>query len=85
MDQAKEYSKKPLQGVYGEITDKGIGAKNVLFEFNPGKCMLPDFFENYLENIWNMPVRKDDIWLVSYPRTGKWLTFLFINLLNTPF
>lgn len=71
MDPMKQYSKKPLQGVYGDITDNVIGSKNTLYEFNPGKCLLPEFFEDYLEKIWNLPIRDDDVWLVSYPRTGK--------------
>lgn len=71
MHSTAEYSKKPLEGIYADITDGGIGSKSVLYEFNPGKCLLPEFFENYLEKIWNMPIKDNDVWLVSYPRTGE--------------
>lgn len=65
------YTKKPLEGEFGEITDKTLGIKHALYEFNPGSCLLPGFFDMYLEPILNTPVREDDVWLVSYPRTGK--------------
>ncbi|CAH1105251.1 unnamed protein product [Psylliodes chrysocephalus] len=64
-------SKKPLEGKWGEITDRHLGIKNALWEFNPGKCLLPSFFENYMQPILDAPIRKDDIWLISFPRTGS--------------
>ncbi|CAG9841095.1 unnamed protein product [Diabrotica balteata] len=65
----KVITKKPLEGKCGEITDEHLGIKHALWEFNPGKCMLPAFFENYVPQILSAPVRKDDVWLISYPRT----------------
>ncbi|KAJ8982716.1 hypothetical protein NQ317_019507 [Molorchus minor] len=62
---------KPLEGVYGEITDKGLGIKNALYEFNPGKSLLPRAYENIAQKILDAPVREDDTWLVSFPRTGS--------------
>lgn len=65
------FTKKPLENKFGKITDKGLRVQNALYEFNPGKCLLPGFFDHYIQQIWDAPVRKDDVWLVSYPRTGK--------------
>ncbi|KAG5866098.1 hypothetical protein JTB14_015931 [Gonioctena quinquepunctata] len=64
-------SKKPLDEKFRKITDAGLGAENALVEFNPGRCILPPFFENYASQILDAPVREDDVWLVSYPRTGS--------------
>ncbi|CAG9859342.1 unnamed protein product [Phyllotreta striolata] len=64
-------SKRPLEGKWGEITDFHLGVKHALWEFNPGRCYLPGFFENYAQQILDAPVREDDVWLISYPRTGS--------------
>ncbi|XP_028136794.1 sulfotransferase 1 family member D1-like [Diabrotica virgifera virgifera] len=78
----KVITKKPLEGKCGEITDKHLGIKHALWEFNPGKCLLPAFFENYAPQILSAPVRKDDVWLISYPRTGSTWCQEMIWLLN---
>ncbi|XP_066248129.1 luciferin sulfotransferase-like [Euwallacea similis] len=36
-----------------------------------GHCLLPVDYSKFAERIWKAPVRKDDVWLVSYPRTGS--------------
>uniref|UniRef100_A0A023F9A7 Putative sulfotransferase n=1 Tax=Triatoma infestans TaxID=30076 RepID=A0A023F9A7_TRIIF len=42
-----------------------------LIEVNPGKVYLPTKFKEIGERIYNMEVREDDVWVVSYPRTGS--------------
>ncbi|CAG9759670.1 unnamed protein product [Ceutorhynchus assimilis] len=36
-----------------------------------GKCLLPPYFDNFHQKILDASVREDDIWLVSFPRTGS--------------
>ena len=50
---------------------------NSLIEVNPGRVFLPHKFAEIAESILNLPIYSDDVWLVSYPRTG---THYFPNL-----
>lgn len=54
-----------------EIVDKAFGCKRGLIEFNPGQCLLPPYHERIAQQIADAPVREDDVWLISYPRTGS--------------
>lgn len=42
-----------------------------LIEVNPGKVLLPPKFKDVAQRILDLEVRPDDVWLVSYPRTGN--------------
>ncbi|KAJ8960057.1 hypothetical protein NQ318_009498 [Aromia moschata] len=64
-------TRKPLEGVYGDITDKALGVKHALYEFSPGKSLLPLQYELIAQKILDAPVREDDVWLISFPRTGS--------------
>lgn len=62
---------EPLQGPFGEKADRYFGIKGSLVEVTPSKCLLPPKFESLAQQILDAPVRKDDVWLLSYPRTGE--------------
>lgn len=34
-------------------------------------CILSPTFHELQEKIYNMEVREDDVWIMSYPKTGK--------------
>lgn len=69
-----------LEDVFAKRLDDLFGLKDCLIEVNPGKCILPPKYKDLGERILNMEVRPDDVWLVSYPRTGKNVfTFLVIR------
>ena len=34
---------------------------------------LPPFCRGKMQDVASFPVRKDDVWIVSYPRAGRWL------------
>jgi hypothetical protein len=53
-----------------------------LIEINPGRILMPPRFKEVAQRIVNMEVRPDDIWLISYPRTGKLKTATFACKLN---
>lgn len=60
-----------LQGEEAEKLDELFGIKNCLIEVNPGKVLLPPEYKDCGERIHNLEIREDDVWLVSYPRSGK--------------
>jgi hypothetical protein len=41
---------------------------------NPLNVVMPHKFKEFAEEIWNFEVRKDDIWIVTYPKCGTTLT-----------
>lgn len=45
--------------------------EEVFVEVNPGGVVLPKKFCEMSESILTLPVRKDDVWILSYPRTGS--------------
>jgi len=60
-----------IQGEEAEKLDDLFGMKDCLIEVNPGRVLLPPQYQEIGDKIVNMKVRTDDVWLVSYPRTGK--------------
>lgn len=51
--------------------DELFPVQNCFIEVNPGKVYLPRKFADIGESIKDLPVYDDDVWLVSYPRTGS--------------
>ncbi|XP_050304366.1 uncharacterized protein LOC126741932 [Anthonomus grandis grandis] len=51
-----------------------------------GKCLLPPYFSEIQQKIFDFSVREDDVWLISFPRTGStWcqeMIWLIQNNLN---
>lgn len=35
-------------------------------------CILTKGYKSHAERIHNLDVREDDIWVVTFPRAGKW-------------
>ena len=60
-----------LEGQDARKLDQMFNRKNCLIEVNPGRVLLPPEYEELAEKIRDMKVRADDVWLTSYPRTGK--------------
>jgi len=60
-----------LEDKFAKRLDDLFGVKGCLIEVNPGKCILPPKYKDLGQRIKNMEVRPDDVWLVSYPRTGN--------------
>lgn len=64
-------SYEPLDPEVAERIDNLFGHKNCLIEVNPGKVLMPPRYEEIGDRIRSLDVRPDDVWVVSYPRTGK--------------
>lgn len=59
-----------LEEEFRKRLDELFGVENCLIEVNPGKVLLPPKYQEIGERIFNLKVKDDDLWLVSYPRTG---------------
>lgn len=68
-------SVKPVEAAYAEKLDKIFGKKDSLVEYNPGRCLLPTTFEDVAQKVLDADVREDDLWFISFPRTGLFDTF----------
>lgn len=67
---ALSYTVKPLEDEVGNSIDECFGAKNCLLQYGVGKCLLPPYYEAIAQDILDAEVRKDDVWVLSYPKTG---------------
>ncbi|XP_037025040.1 luciferin sulfotransferase-like [Bradysia coprophila] len=61
------------------IKPGSFSAKNQL---NNPECVLAARFQQYLPYIFNYDVRSDDIWIVTYPRSGTTWTQEMVWLIN---
>lgn len=65
------FTRTPLTGKYAKKLDEIFGVPNSFYEYNPGKFVMPPFFMEITQKILDSEVREDDVWLISYPRTGN--------------
>lgn len=64
------YEVKKISGQYADMLDKSFGVKDSLFEFGSSGCLLPLWHQSFAQRIIDAEVREDDVWLISYPKTG---------------
>lgn len=69
-----------LEDKFAKRLDDLFGVKDCLIEVNPGKCILPPKYKDLGQRIKNMEVRSDDVWLVSYPRTGNYTSIIITSV-----
>lgn len=63
----------PLRGPIGDKLDKFFQRKNGFVEVNPGNVIMPRKYADICNEILDSRVRQDDVWMISYPRTGMCL------------
>lgn len=51
--------------------DSFYNKNNSFVEVNPGNVVMPRIFRDIGDQVLNFDVRPDDVWMVSYPRTGN--------------
>lgn len=71
MSNKKSLTFTTVEGDVGEKLDKMYGVKPSFLRVEPGNCLLPPQFVFHGTKIRDMEVYDDDVWMVSYPRTGK--------------
>lgn len=64
----------PLLGTVGEKLDSFFQRKNCFIQVNPGHVIMPKKYQDISDEIINSDVRQDDVWMISYPRTGMYST-----------
>lgn len=73
-----EVTCSPLRGPLTEKLDKIFNKKNAFLEVNPGNVIMPRLYKDICYEILDSNVRKDDVWLISFPRTGKHLLHILL-------
>ncbi|XP_055586748.1 luciferin sulfotransferase [Uranotaenia lowii] len=64
-----EYRK--VQTVAAERLERFFHKTDAFVEVHPGSVIMPVRFQEIGEDILKLDIRKDDVWLLSYPRTGS--------------
>ncbi|KAK0162555.1 hypothetical protein PV327_006323 [Microctonus hyperodae] len=62
---------KTVDGSIGEKLDRMFGVKSSFLRVEPSHCLLPPEFVLLGTKIRDMKIYDDDVWMVSYPRTGS--------------
>lgn len=94
-----QYDAESSSFIFKRIKEPKTGASRVLvqnkeykyqhvpylrdFQFKP--CYLPEDFERYAEQIRDFKVRKDDVWVLSFPKTGSTLLCSIVSQLTQGF
>lgn len=56
------------------------GSKSGFIQVGPDKWFFPIEYKNEAKKIYNFEVRPSDVWIVTYPRSGKifeYVTFVY--------
>lgn len=66
----------------GSKLDQMFEKKDCMVEINPGHVILPADYMTIGQEILDMEVLESDVWMLSYPRTGKYDSkLIMINIL----
>lgn len=58
----------------GEKLDEIFGMKPTVVKVQPSRCLLLPKIIFYAQKIRDMTVYEDDVWMISFPRTGECLS-----------
>lgn len=62
---------QPLSGETGDKLDEFFRRANCFVEVQPGAVIMPRKFSELGADCRSTAVRPDDVWLLSYPRSGS--------------
>ncbi|CAD6225909.1 GSCOCG00005789001-RA-CDS [Cotesia congregata] len=60
-----------VEGKVGATLDRMFGVQTSFLRVEPGNCLLPPQYVTLGKKIRDMEIYPDDVWMVSYPRTGS--------------
>ncbi|XP_014486777.1 PREDICTED: sulfotransferase family cytosolic 1B member 1-like [Dinoponera quadriceps] len=60
-----------LENETKEKLDEMYGVNPAFLRVQPSRCLLPPQFVFYAQKIRDLKVYEDDVWMVSFPRTGS--------------
>ncbi|XP_043268973.1 luciferin sulfotransferase [Venturia canescens] len=66
-----ELTFKTVDGKIGAKLDQMYGVKSSFVRVEPGHCLVPPQYIFLATKIRDMEIRNEDVWMVSYPRTGS--------------
>jgi len=61
----------------GPLVDKFLTAKqafrdNSIIRVWPPGCVISAEFQHHAEKIRKFTVKEDDVWIITYPKSGEW-------------
>ncbi|XP_058056074.1 luciferin sulfotransferase [Anopheles bellator] len=66
-----ELEYRSLQGDVCDQLERFFGRRDHFIEVNPGRVVMPRRFAELGDSIHTLPIRSDDVWLMSFPRAGS--------------
>lgn len=61
--------------VAGKCHEKQGYTTNGLIKITPSNCILPKSYQNILETVRDLPIREDDVFLVTNPKCGLYYCY----------
>lgn len=61
----------PLGDEFRERLEAFFGRRDHFIEVNPGRVVMPKAFADIGDSIRDLPIRSNDVWLMSFPRAGS--------------
>ena len=66
-EELSEQEKRERKDIFS-LCDNSIEVE--CFKLQPGNVYMPNGYKAITEQVKNFPLRSDDVWLVTYPKSG---------------
>ena len=74
MEKIRKFTFVPINDVFTQDVKNNSDPNrysNPEIEVHPSKCVLPNKFKESFEKIYNFQVFPDDVWIITYPKSGN--------------
>lgn len=66
------YKIEPVEeGLNKQLMNDFGGERYGFVQVGEKKWVLPAIYNEHAERFYSYPVREDDVWIITYPRSGK--------------